>query len=67
MSLVIGPLNGLGLEGIPWLDVGLVGVTSTFEAEHQRKTFMAGKTTIVDHQGGCLSLEENSFMKETLM
>jgi len=28
MTLVIGPLDGLGLEGVPWLDVGLVGVTS---------------------------------------
>jgi len=25
MPLVIGPLDGLGLEGVPWLDVGLVG------------------------------------------
>jgi len=28
MPLVIRPLDGLGLEGVPWLDVGLVGVTS---------------------------------------
>ena len=30
MLLVIGPLDGLELEGVPWLDVGLVGVTSIF-------------------------------------
>jgi len=28
MPLVIGPLDGLGLEGVRWLDVGLVEVTS---------------------------------------
>jgi len=28
MPLVIGPFDGLGLKGVPWLDVGLVGVTS---------------------------------------
>jgi len=25
MPLVIRPLDGLGLKGVPWLDVGLVG------------------------------------------
>jgi len=29
MPLVLGPFVGLGLEGVPWLDVGLVGVTSS--------------------------------------
>jgi len=29
MPLVIGPHDGLGLEGVPWLNVGLVGVTSS--------------------------------------
>jgi len=28
MPLVIEPLDGLRLEGVPWLDVGLVGVRS---------------------------------------
>jgi len=35
MSLVIGPLVGLGLEGVPWLDAGLVGVTSV-ELDYER-------------------------------
>jgi len=29
MSLVIGPFDGLGLEGVPCLDNGLVGFTSS--------------------------------------
>jgi len=29
MPLVIGPLDGLGLESVPWLDDRLVGVTSS--------------------------------------
>jgi len=28
MPLGIGPLDGLGLEGLPWLDAGLIGVIS---------------------------------------
>jgi len=27
MSLVIGPFDGLGLEDVPWLNAGLVGIT----------------------------------------
>jgi len=39
MSLVIGPFDGLRLEGVPCLDVGLVGVTSKhiFFVKHTRR------------------------------
>jgi len=30
MPLVIGSLDGLGLDGVPYIDTGLVGVTSGF-------------------------------------
>jgi len=30
MPLIIGPFNGLELEGVPWLDVELVGVISIY-------------------------------------
>jgi len=29
MPLVIGPFDGLGLEGVPYLDAGVVRVTSS--------------------------------------
>ena len=38
MPLVIGPLDGLGLEGVPCIDVGLVGVISTFH--HEKRFFL---------------------------
>ena len=44
MSLIIGPFDGLGLEGVPWLDVGLVGVKSI--------GLRAGRSVELDYERG---------------
>jgi len=39
MPLVIGPIDELGLEGVPWLDVGLIGVTSNKHKQNPNQIF----------------------------